>query len=39
MKETNFNARIIDLKYHINGLVPTNVCNAFIEFFEYVGRN
>tara|TARA_R100000664_G_C2748630_1_gene136047 strand:- start:1245 stop:1844 length:600 start_codon:yes stop_codon:yes gene_type:complete len=34
MKETNFNARIIDLKYHINGLVPTNVCNAFIEFFE-----
>tara|TARA_R100001591_G_scaffold56667_1_gene66286 strand:- start:49 stop:648 length:600 start_codon:yes stop_codon:yes gene_type:complete len=34
MKETDFNARIIDLKYHINGLVPANVCNSFIEFFE-----
>tara|TARA_R100001086_G_scaffold25028_1_gene11840 strand:- start:969 stop:1568 length:600 start_codon:yes stop_codon:yes gene_type:complete len=34
MKDTNFDAKITDLKYHINGLVPKDVCNSFIEFFE-----
>ena len=34
MKDTNFDAKITDLKYHINGLVPETICQSFIRFFE-----
>ena len=34
MKDTNFDFKIKDLKFHIDGLVPKNICNSFINFFE-----
>ena len=34
MKDTNFDFKIKDLKFHIDGLVPKNTCNSFIELFE-----
>ena len=34
MKDTNFDAKITDLKYHINGLMPETICQSFIRFFE-----
>jgi|TARA_R100000149_G_scaffold22_1_gene14 hypothetical protein len=34
MKDTNFNAKIADLKYHINGLMPKDICDLFIKFIE-----
>jgi hypothetical protein len=30
----SFDAKISDLKFHINGLVPKDVCNYFINFYE-----
>jgi len=34
MKDTNFDAKITDLKYHINGLMPETICQSFVRFFE-----
>jgi hypothetical protein len=34
MKDTNFDFKIKDLKFHIDGLVPKNICNSFINLFE-----
>ena len=29
-----FDPKILDLKYHINGLMPETICQSFIRFFE-----
>ncbi len=34
MKETNFDTQISNLKFHINGLVPKEVCKYLIDFYE-----
>ena len=34
MKDTNFDFKIKDLKFHIDGLVPKNICDLFINLFE-----
>ena len=30
----SFDVKISDLKFHINGLVPKDICNYFINFYE-----
>ena len=30
----SYNYKISDLKFHINKLIPKNVCNYFIDFYE-----
>ena len=29
-----FDPKILDLKYHINGLMPETICESFVKFFE-----
>ena len=29
-----FDPKILDLKYHINGLMPETICQSFIRFFQ-----
>ena len=29
-----YDPKILDLKYHINGLMPETICQSFIKFFE-----
>ncbi len=30
----SYDHKIVDLKYHLNGLVPKEVCHKIIEIFE-----